>query len=228
MTRADRRAWAWALGVACIRAAARRRFHGVYLAGRHHLENLDSSRPAIACANHSNWWDGYAAALVTAAFPSRTGYLAQEERFLKMYPFHRWIGAFGIDFEGSPLPGLREALRLLRRPGTLMWLFPQGRLEPPGAPIRLRRGASWLAERSGAVLIPVALRYDWRLESRPGLYIRIGVPAAPADDLGASITALLEQGPPHGPGEPGPDWERLLASSLSAQSLWDRLSMRNG
>ena len=153
----------------------RHRFYDVYLRGLPQLERASASaRPLIICTNHSNWWDGFAAALTIPLFAGRRLYLAQSETLLALYRPLRWLGAFGLDIHGSPLAGMRYALELLGDPRNGVWIFPQGVLVPQWVPIAVKPGALWLARQSGALVLPVAFRYEWMVESRPSLFIHCG------------------------------------------------------
>ncbi|MEI6350384.1 MAG: lysophospholipid acyltransferase family protein [Verrucomicrobiota bacterium] len=182
--------------LAGLRRVMRRRFYGVFVRG---LEHLESARllnaPLIACTNHSNWWDGFVVGLLTARLPGRRVYVAQYEKLLKRYRPLRWLGAFGLDLDGSALPGLREAMKLLRDPKNVVWIFPQGVLIPQWNPIVVKSGALWLAQRCGAPLLPVVFRYEWMVESRPSIFVQFGgvlMPGATKVELEAAMQALYD------------------------------------
>ena len=186
--------WLERLFVAAVRCVMRRRFYGVYLRGWAYLEAAAATgRPLIFCANHSNWWDGFAAALLLPFFPRHRIYLAQSEDLLKLYKPLRWLGVFGLDIHGSPTAGIRYALELLRAPGNAVWIFPQGVLLPQWMPIVARPGAFWLARQSGALLVPVAFRYEWMVESRPSLFIHCGPPLEPGDAPEEALSRTLQR-----------------------------------
>ncbi len=218
-----RRALAWG-----VRWALRRRFYGVFVRGAPHLEPLDA--PVIFCANHTNWWDGFAAAALQPLFPGRRFYLVQYEKLLARYRFLRWFGVFGMDLDGSALPGLRCALRLLRERRTALWIFPQGVLLPQWEPIQIKPGALWLARRSGAVVVPVAFRYEWMVESRPSLFIHFGAPLppeTPAAALEAELQRLYDAiGATLAPVDLAP-YHPLFKPRLSLNKLWDWLRCRD-
>lgn len=154
----------------------RRKFHGVYVSGLERIGCLDPGRSVVACANHTNWWDGFVIELLTREFPGREFYLAQEEKHLARYRWLRWLGVFGIDLDVSALPGIRYALTLLKNPRNVVWLFPQGRIEHPTRPILLKPGALFLAEKTNAQILPVIIKYEWMIESRPSVFVEIGEP----------------------------------------------------
>lgn len=175
----------------------RRRFHGVYVFGAETLRGLDPKTPLIGCVNHTNWWDGFVLYVLSWRWLPHDIYLAMEESNLRRYRFFTWMGVFGVDLADrrAALPGLRYALRLLR-PGRLVWMFVQGRLLRPAARIEVKPGALFLARRTGAELLPLALRYEWLVESRPSVFIAVGAPlaaSATADELAAVLNTLYAQ-----------------------------------
>lgn len=186
--------------VACfvpvLRWTIRHRFHGIFIRGAEHLRAAgEGSRPLIVCSNHTNWWDGFMAGLLTPLFPGRDFYFAQYEALLQRYPMCGWLGAFGIDIDRLPIAGLRYALRLLKRPGSAIWIFPQGVIVPQWIPIRVKPGALWLAGRSGAAVLPVVFRYEWLVESRPSLFVHCGPPLEPgagSDELQEAMQQLYD------------------------------------
>ena len=214
--------------------ALRRRFHAVWLAGREHLEALDPARPVVACVNHSNWWDGFVLYVLSdRALPGRDIYLAMEEKNLQRYPFFRWMGCFGVDLEGprAALPGVRYAVRLLKEdPQRLAWVFVQGKLLPADRPVTAKPGALLLARRSGAQILPLTIRYEWLLESRPSVLVRVGQPfvadpgtttesiAADLNGLLAKTSETLEPWDPVASGH-----EPVLAPRMSMNQRWDQV-----
>lgn len=209
-----------------VRRVMRRRFYGVFLKGGEALRRADGSgRPLVLCANHTNWWDGFVVALLLPRFPQRRLYLAQSEALLADYRPLRWLGVFGLDIHGSPLPGLRYAARLLADPRHGVWIFPQGVLVPQETPIEVKPGALWLARQSGALVLPMAFRYAWLIESRPSVFIHCGE----ALESGASEAALADAmqrlydgiGPQATPVD-WSAWEPLFPPKRSMNKWWDR------
>ena len=214
--------------------ALRRRFHAVWLSGREHLDALDPARPVVACVNHSNWWDGFVLYVLSdRVLPRRDIYLAMEEKNLRRYPFFRWMGCFGVDLEGprAALPGVRYAVRLLGEDAQrLAWVFVQGQLLPADRPVTAKPGALLLARRSGAQVLPLTIRYEWLLESRPSVLVRVGRPFVPdagttAGTVAAGLNGLLaETGKTLEPWEPSASGYRaVLAPRVSMNRRWDRV-----
>ncbi|MCX6966987.1 MAG: lysophospholipid acyltransferase family protein [Verrucomicrobia bacterium] len=220
--------WLERLFVWEVRRVMRRRFYGVYLRGLGQLERAAASpRPLVICTNHSNWWDGFAAALTIPLFSGRRLYLAQSEELLRLYRPLRWLGAFGLDIHGSPVAGVRYALGLLGEPRNAIWIFPQGRLLPQWAPLEVKPGALWLARQSGALVLPVAFRYEWMVESRPSLFIHCGEALEP-DASDAALTHALQRlfdaiGPTLFPVDLS-GYRPLFEPRRSMNKVWERIT----
>ena len=160
----------------------------------------------MGCVNHTNWWDGFVLYVFSHRRLPHDIYLAMEERNLERYRFFAWMGVFGLDLSNprAVLPGLRYAVNLLRAAGRaprLIWIFVQGRLLDPRVPIEAKPGAGFLATRARAQILPLVLRYEWLLESRPSVFVQVGAPMPPEtsaevlastlNDLFADIDAAL-------------------------------------
>ena len=211
----------------------RRRFHNVYVAGAEHLQTLGSGRPVVGCVNHTNWWDGFVLYVLSHRLLPHDIYLVMEEQNLRRYRFFAWMGVFGVDLTDrrAALPGLRYALRLLQGggkpgPARLVWMFVQGKLLPPGLPVEVKPGATFLAAHSGAAILPLVLRYEWLVESRPSIFVRIGapleansLPQTVADTLNA---LLAETDRATLTGNPGA-YEPLFSPRMSMNKRWDYL-----
>jgi hypothetical protein len=53
-------------------------------------------------------------------------------------------------------------------------MFPQGHLVPQWKPVEVRRGVELLVRKTGAQVLPIIFRYEWTIESRPTIFVRIG------------------------------------------------------
>lgn len=211
---------------ALIWLALRRRFQGIYLIGAENLKMLGREQSLVACANHTNWWDGFVVGLLTAQRLRKRFYVLQEERHLRRYWFFRFAGAFGVDLDAprKALAAVRHAQALLKQPRTVVWIFPQGKLIAPEEPIRVRRGATYIAARAGVAILPCALRYEFRDQENPFIFIAFGPPLpAPSttDALQAELERLVRQAKRFAdPDAPLPGCA-LLRSKLSINELWD-------
>ncbi len=179
----------------------RRAFARVWVGGAPWPEGAG---PVIAFVNHSAWWDPVLALFLSHDVFRRDGYGLMEGAQLLRYPFFRRIGCFGATGE-HPAEDARGlalyAARLLREaePGhtpRALWIFPQGALLPARVPLAFRSGLARFSRAvPGAVLLPVAVRYELRAEQRPEVFVRVGQPAHPAGagEPPQRLTRRLEQ-----------------------------------
>ena len=162
-----------------FRHLARRAFHTIAGRGLERLRALPEDRPVILFCNHTNWWDGLIIYLLTRQMRQKAVYCMMEEKQLKHYRFFTWLGAFSVDLS-SPLrsaASLRYAQRLLQRNDTAIWIFPQGKICKQSELVEARPGTDYLAQSApNAMLVPVAMRYDFFREDRPNALIEIGEP----------------------------------------------------
>ena len=160
-------------------------------------EVLGGSNPYILCANHQSDID---IPVLLAALPVPFRFAAKKSLF--RIPFLGWhlrrAGHVPIDRENP-----RAALRALDgsaqsiRTGLPVVVFPEGRISQDGNLAGFKRGAFFLAERTGASLVPVAIRgtrdilkpSSWILRSGP-VEVTVG-PVIPSNEV--SVEALRLQ-----------------------------------
>jgi 1-acyl-sn-glycerol-3-phosphate acyltransferase len=175
--------------------SARRHFAALRVRGT----LASGSAPLVVAVQHVGWWDPMVLFLLSRSRFDGGHYAMMDEQNLSRYPFFRWLGAFGVErrTRAGVLAATRYALARLDEPGARVWLFPQGELRPADArPIRCEPGAAWLAARSGARLVPVAIRYEFLDEQRPEAFVSIGAPVAVApgtDPTEALLTAEADR-----------------------------------
>ena len=154
----------------------RRRFQNVHIKG---LDNLSSTAaPAILCANHSSWWDGLLAHMITRE-AGLDGYCMMEEKQLRgLRPF-TWAGAFSVVREKprEAIESVRYAAKLLRSNSNCgLWIFPQGQILPNDTrPLNFYRGLEKiLSDAPQAGVVPVAMRFEFRGSYKPEIFVAIG------------------------------------------------------
>lgn len=137
--------------------------------------------PLIAYLNHPSWWDGYMAFVMNRELlrDRFAGYLMMEERQLQRYRFFSWCGCFSVDRHDARSAARSVAYigRLLaERRARSLWIFPQGEITANDRrPLQTYRGIAHIARRAGGALLwPIALRYEFRGEQRPEVFIRAG------------------------------------------------------
>lgn len=121
-------------------------------------EHIPVNGAAVLAANHLSHIDP---PMITLAAPRNVRYLALDELFGQTKVFD-WItlyyGAIPMSRDRPPLGAMREAIATLEG-GGLLGVFPDGkRVAAWGDVYPPKRGAAWLAMRTGAPLIPVAVQ----------------------------------------------------------------------
>jgi 1-acyl-sn-glycerol-3-phosphate acyltransferase len=136
---------AWVLPL--LRLGLRMRVYG--------LRNVPRRGGAVIICNHIDWFDPI---LLLAASPRPILWMAKKE-FLS-YPVLRWFavqaGAFPVDRGKPDRSALRHAAKLLDD-GMLVGMFPEGTRSRSGGLKEPFAGASLVALRSNAPVIPCAL-----------------------------------------------------------------------
>ncbi|MBX6351233.1 MAG: 1-acyl-sn-glycerol-3-phosphate acyltransferase [Clostridia bacterium] len=131
--------------------------------------------PSLVVANHTSAWDP---PLVGVLFPRQLRYMAKVELF--RVPLFggllRMFGAFPVTRGQPDRAAIRTALELLRS-GWPVVVFPEGTRAsraPDGRPGPARRGVAYLALLSGAPVVPVAIRGEYRFRGR--VVVSVGEP----------------------------------------------------
>jgi chlorobactene lauroyltransferase len=135
--------------------------------------------PVIFYLNHSNWYDGYVAQLISQQIYGLQGYLMMDIQQLRRYPFFTWGGAFSVDRANArsaiqSLDYLGEQLK--QNPGKCFWIFPQGEIQPQDKrPLEFFPGLAWAIRKVGECYVyPVALRYEFFREQFPEVLVDVG------------------------------------------------------
>lgn len=167
-----------ALFGAYVRRLVRRNFAAVWL-------RRGSTFPPggyIAAANHRSWWDGFIPyVLHRQAAPAQPFAIMMSDAELRRFPYFRFAGAFSVD-AASPraaLPAIVYAADEARS-GAAVWIFPEGALQPPAAPLVFTSGFVHAARRAGAPIVPVAMRFVVLDTQRPHAFVAAGPAIAPA------------------------------------------------
>ncbi len=154
-----------------------RRFEGLRVAGLEHLRDRPRGAPLVLYANHSSWWDGLVAFQIGRVC-KLDNYAMMEERHLREHPFHRRLGAFSVVRENAQeaARSVEYAGELLRETSRVVWIFPQGELMPNDVrPLRFYAGVAHVVKRAGGALVaPVAMRYEFLDHFRPEILVRVG------------------------------------------------------
>lgn len=153
-------------------------------------------RPVIAYMNHSAWWDAIVPVHLSHDLFRRDMHALMEAKQLRKYPFFRHLGFFGGDAgeRGEARAVSEYAEKVLGgSPRSILWICPQGALFPSHVPLRFKSGLARIAVTSPhAVIVPVALRYQFLRERKPDCWVRIGEPVARAEENIPALTRRLE------------------------------------
>lgn len=151
--------------------------------GREHLPR----RAAVFAANHYSYLDP-----PLVGFASRTPirFLAVHSLWGVHPAFDKLIEVFGavpLRNEGRPVRALRLAVDHLRD-GGVVGIFPEGRRVDDFGDEAAKRGAAWLAWRTGTPLVPIYIHgSEWALSLRHPPFrfipvaIHVGEPIHPSD-----------------------------------------------
>jgi 1-acyl-sn-glycerol-3-phosphate acyltransferase len=140
-----------------------------------------STKPLVLYLNHASWWDPLVClALKEQFFPERKAFAPIDAAALKHYRFFRTLGFFGVQRGewGGAAEFLRVSQEVLRQPGSMLVITPQGRFaDVRERPVQFLPGLGHLAARlEDAVFVPLAVEYVFWEERLPEILTRFGDP----------------------------------------------------
>lgn len=128
-------------------------FHTLYRGRARHADRVPSTGPVLLVSNHAAFLDG---PLVFSLAPRPANFLVKSEAFSG---FFGWVattvGQIPIDRTVGDREALATASAVLAR-GGVVGVFPEG-TRGTGDVEEVNQGAAWLALRSGAPVVPVAV-----------------------------------------------------------------------
>lgn len=161
--------------------------------GQENLKGL-GDKPVIFVSNHASYLDGPVCAAAMPRelvaphkfFPIR--FLVVEEYFNYWknsfpFPLSLFVAAY-VRTNGSILvvrglgdfqKNLTEAVKALKK-GAKIWIYPEGKLTLDGKLQQGKKGAAYLHQTSGAVIIPVALNGTFKILKSKKIKVKIGKP----------------------------------------------------
>jgi 1-acyl-sn-glycerol-3-phosphate acyltransferase len=170
----------------------RRAFSSVRVRGLAALRARLQYAPVLVVSNHAAWWDPLVSLVLCERLLGADAYAMMDAANLRALPFFALVGAFGVDLD-DPADGaraIRYAAKRLATPGSLVWIFPQGREVPVTAPLEFRGGSAEVARIARrATVVPVALRYEHGAEPEPCAWVSIGDPLDDPPRVRASVDA---------------------------------------
>jgi hypothetical protein len=218
-----------------FRSLFRRHFASARWAALDAPGGWDRSVPVLFVSNHTNWWDGFFSCLLTLEWGLRF-HILMEAANLERYPAFRRVGTLPLrrDSRTGAWRDLQAAGGVLR-PGSALWIYPQGRRRPAAEmPWRLERGAALLAlSHEGPLRIcPVAFRYPFTSEQLPEALALAGVSwlhdgrgnrRVLTERIGEALRATLGALDARVSGEVLDDFRVLVPGRLSINKRLDRV-----
>lgn len=145
------------------------------------LERMPASGPAIITPNHINWFDVVLMPALSKAPPVTFA----AEKWGKAPLINRLFRHFGQAIfveRGAPdRRALQSALEVLKE-GGILGVAPEGTRSHDGILRKGHDGAAWLASRSNALIVPVAMwgheriLHQWLRLRRPEVHFHVGEP----------------------------------------------------
>ncbi len=175
--------------------------------------------PVLLLANHFSWWDGFIARRVNIKLFKRKFHVMMLEEELVKRPFLRKLGAFSIRRNSrTALQSLDYAANILKDPGNMLLLFPQGRFQSSHQhPLTFEKGWIHILERApnNCRLVFMVNLFDYFEHRQPTLSIYLksvlpeftssqsagrdpdtkpqGAPAARADAIESAYNEFLKE-----------------------------------
>lgn len=157
-----------------------RRFCAFRYKGYENYLNRDENYPTIFYAPHTNWWDGIVGYNICMRLCKKEIRLMIEE--LNRFPILRRGGGFSVNKKSAQtaMESLKYSVRVLKDKKSILYLFPQGIINPPNhRPIEFQTGLAYIAQKGvkeyGKVnIIPIAVNYYFMRDNRPEVWIEMG------------------------------------------------------
>jgi 1-acyl-sn-glycerol-3-phosphate acyltransferase len=118
-------------------------------------EHMPSAGPVVMCMNHESALD---IPVAVAASPRPITFMAKKELFRSpgTARFVHELGGFSVERGAYDLRAVEIALGVLAR-GQVLGMYPEG-TRTPGVLLPFLPGAAWVALKTGAPLLPVAIQ----------------------------------------------------------------------
>lgn len=148
-------------------------------------ENVPKDGPGIICGNHLCMCDPVSIVLAIDRLPCFIGKKELFENKLWAWLF-RNLKAFPVDREKMDMKALKHAIKVLKE-GELLGIFAQGTRVKEGEDVAAKAGVALFAVKSGAPVIPVAIKSEYKLFSK--VEVRFGEPISFEEYKGKKVSA---------------------------------------
>lgn len=138
--------------------------------------------PLVVFGNHPSWWDPLLAHFACRrCFAGRQFYAPIAAVALERYRVFSKLGFFGVDLDQrrGAAEFLHTSLAIMNRPGTSLWLTPEGRFtDARDREAQFAPGLAHLCVRMprGGIALPMALELVFWEERLPECLVRFGTP----------------------------------------------------
>lgn len=124
-------------------------------------ENLPKEGAVILAVNHTSLWDP---PVLISSVPRHMRVMAKKELFdhKMLKPILKLADAFPVARGSNDIGAIKTALQTLKN-GDVFTIFPSGRRVLANESSEAKAGVALIAARSGAPVIPVAMRGGYRL-----------------------------------------------------------------
>ena len=161
-------------------------------------ENLPSEGPVILAVNHTSLWDP---PVLIASVPRHMRVMAKKELFdhKMLSPILKIADAFPVSRGSNDIGAIKTALQTLKE-GDMFTIFPSGKRVLANESSEAKAGVALIAARSGAPVIPVALRGGYKPFHQVKIYFGQPVTMKPVngkkptgDELKAFADEIMEK-----------------------------------
>ena len=132
------------------------------------VENLPKEGPVILAVNHTSLWDP---PVLIASVPRHMRVMAKKELFdhKMLKPILKLADAFPVSRGENDIGAIKTALQTLKD-NDVFTIFPSGKRVLANESSEAKAGVALIAARSGAPVIPVAMRGGYRLFHQVKIY----------------------------------------------------------
>ncbi|MDP3486479.1 MAG: lysophospholipid acyltransferase family protein [Bacillota bacterium] len=147
-----------------IKALGAALLHMLYGVEIRHTGPIPETGPLIICSNHVHNFDPI---IVAMGVKREIRFMAKAEMF--SWPILGYIAkhgrAFPVKRGGADIQAIKQAIQILKA-NEVLGIFPEGTRSKTGEMKELNQGVAMLAERTGAVILPVAILGKYKFRRR--------------------------------------------------------------